>query len=320
VVYGDWPYADYPAYPYNWGYPDYIAAGVIATGLAFGGAYALGRWASGRYWGGGGYWGGSRINWAGGGVNVNRGAHLEHWRHDPAHRAGARYNNANLQQKFGGANRGGAGIRAGAGIGAGAAVGAGIAARHGAGTGARRANVADRARHGGGNRQAVRRAAGAGTVGAGNRAASRAGNFRSAAGVRHGGGARFAGGGGHRAAALRGGGGFRGGGGGFRGRGGGFRGGGGRGGGRRSDIILKHDVVLLGRLDNGLGYYRFAYNGSEKAYVGVIAQEVRTVRPDAVTIGRDGYLRVSYERLGLPFQSYNDWAASGARLPRPVVH
>src|SRR4029453_6742720 len=94
-------------------------------------------------------------------------------------------------------------------------------------------------------------------------------------------------------------------------------GGGGRGGGRRSDIELKHDVVLLGRLDNGLGYYRFAYNGSEKAYVGVIAQEVRTVRPDAVPVGRDGYLRVSYERLGLPFRSYDAWAASGGRLPKP---
>jgi hypothetical protein len=74
--------------------------------------------------------------------------------------------------------------------------------------------------------------------------------------------------------------------------------------------------VLLGRLDNGLGYYRFAYNGSNKAYVGVIAQEVRAVRPDAVTVGRDGYLRVSYERLGLPFQSYVDWHASGSRLPK----
>ncbi len=75
--------------------------------------------------------------------------------------------------------------------------------------------------------------------------------------------------------------------------------------------------MLLGRLDNGLGYYRFAYNGSEKAYVGVMAQEVRAVRPDAVTVGRDGYLRVSYERLGLPFRSYDNWAASGGRLPKP---
>ena len=78
--------------------------------------------------------------------------------------------------------------------------------------------------------------------------------------------------------------------------------------------------MLLGRLDNGLGYYRFAYNGSEKAYVGVIAQEVRAVRPDAASVGRDGYLRVSYERLGLPFRSYDDWAASGGRLPKPADH
>ena len=139
VVYGDWPYADYPAYPYDWGYPGYIAAGVIATGLAFGGAYALGRWASGRYWGSGGYWGGSRINWAGGAINVNRGAHVEHWRHNPAHRQGARYNNANLQQRFGNANRG-----ARVGIGAGAGAAAGAAAQR-LGTGANRANVADRA-------------------------------------------------------------------------------------------------------------------------------------------------------------------------------
>jgi hypothetical protein len=103
------------------------------------------------------------------------------------------------------------------------------------------------------------------------------------------------------------------------GGGGGFRGGGGGrgGGGRRSDIRLKHDVVLLGRLDNGLGFYRFAYNGSDKTYVGVIAQEVRAVQPDAVVRGRDGYLRVSYERLGLRFQSYDDWAASGGRMPKP---
>ena len=87
---------------------------------------------------------------------------------------------------------------------------------------------------------------------------------------------------------------------------------------RRSDIALKHDIVLLGHLNNGLGYYRFAYNGSNKAYVGVIAQEVRAVRPDAVAVGRDGYLRVSYERLGLPFLSYDAWAASGHLLPKPA--
>jgi hypothetical protein len=52
-----------------------------------------------------------------------------------------------------------------------------------------------------------------------------------------------------------------------------------------------HDVVLLGYLENGLGYYRFSHLGNDKAYVGVIAQEVQAVMPDAVTRGGDGYLR-----------------------------
>ena len=107
------------------------------------------------------------------------------------------------------------------------------------------------------------------------------------------------------------------------GRGGGGFGGGGRGGGgRRSDMRLKHDIVLLGRLDDGLGYYRFVYNGGHTAYVGVMAQEVRTVMPDAVTRGPDGYMRVSYDLLGLPFETYDQWVASGAHLPsaKPAAH
>jgi hypothetical protein len=102
-----------------------------------------------------------------------------------------------------------------------------------------------------------------------------------------------------------------GGGGGFRGGG---RGGGGRGG-RRSDIRLKHDVILLGHLDNGLGFYRFSYNGSDKAYVGVIAQEVQQVVPQAVIRGTDGYLRVNYDALGVKFESYRQWLGSGAKIP-----
>jgi hypothetical protein len=117
-----------------------------------------------------------------------------------------------------------------------------------------------------------------------------------------------------------GGGGFRGGGGGgFRGGGGGgFRGGGGRGGGgggRRSDITLKHDVILLGHLSNGLGFYRFSYVGNDRAYVGVIAQEVQATMPKAVVRDKEGYLRVLYERLGIRFQTYEQWIASGARIP-----
>ena len=102
-------------------------------------------------------------------------------------------------------------------------------------------------------------------------------------------------------------------GGGFHGGRGGFHGG--RGGGRRSDSRLKHEVILLGHLNNGLGFYRFVYNGGEKAYVGVIAQEVQRVIPQAVVRSRDGYLRVFYDKVGLKFQTYDQWIASGAQVP-----
>jgi regulation of enolase protein 1 (concanavalin A-like superfamily) len=79
--------------------------------------------------------------------------------------------------------------------------------------------------------------------------------------------------------------------------------------------MLKHDIALLGYLDNALGFYRFSYYGSNKAYVGVIAQEVQTVKPEAVIRGRDGYLIVLYDQLGLRLQTYEHWIASGAQMP-----
>jgi hypothetical protein len=35
-----------------------------------------------------------------------------------------------------------------------------------------------------------------------------------------------------------------------------------------------------------------------------------------VTRGRDGYLRVDYEKLGVKFQTYQHWIAEGSRLPQ----
>ena len=97
AVYGAWPYAEYP--PYYFGYPSYIGAGVIATGLAFGTAWAIGRW--GNYWGGGFNWGNRNVY-----VNhFNRTTNIgNNWQHNPAHRQGVRYNNVNVQQRFGNNN------------------------------------------------------------------------------------------------------------------------------------------------------------------------------------------------------------------------
>jgi hypothetical protein len=320
AVYGTWPYADYQ--PYYFGYPSYIGAGVIAAGLAFGAGWAIGRW--GNYWGGGCNWGNRNLY-----VNhYNRTTNIgNNWQHNSAHRQGVRYNNANVQQRFGNNN-----------LKAGASNRMDFRGRDGqqvvrpgqdrpGGDRGNRPSTADRAKGGGDRAKAANRgsnaARGGGSRGSGlNVSSGRAAAAQSARGrASMGGGApSFAGrGGGGAAFAGGGGGGFRGGGGGgFRGGGGGggFRGGG--GGGRRSDIALKHDIVLLGHLANGLGYYRFSYLGSSKPYVGVIAQEVQSLVPEAVTRGRDGYLRVYYEQLGLRLRSYTDWLAGGAKIPTPA--
>jgi hypothetical protein len=74
-----------------------------------------------------------------------------------------------------------------------------------------------------------------------------------------------------------------------------------------SDIRLKRDVRLVAVLPSGIRLYRFRYRWSDETYVGVIAQEVRKVRPDAVSQGVDGYLRVDYARLGLHLMPLREW-------------
>jgi hypothetical protein len=313
VVYGDWPYPDYP--PYYWPAPGYIAAGIVATGIAFGAGYALGRWAGGGYWGGG-------FNWGNNNININRNANInninrgggDRWQPRADRRQGAGNRGNRAQQRDFRGSRGQQVLKPGGG----------------------RGNL------GQGNRPSNRPSVGGGSnrpsVGGGrNRPSAGGGRNRPSAGTRPsrgahaanrpargGGGAHVSGGRGqHRGGgnAVRGRGG--GGGGGMRARGGGgggggFRGGGGRGGGRggrRSDIRLKHNIVLLGHLDNGLGFYRFSYNGSDKAYVGVVAQEVQKVAPTAVARGEDGYLKVYYDKLGLTFETYQRWIQSGAHVP-----
>jgi Chaperone of endosialidase len=76
-----------------------------------------------------------------------------------------------------------------------------------------------------------------------------------------------------------------------------------------SDIRLKRDIEAVSRLDNGIGLYRYRYLWSDQEYVGVMAQEVESVVPDAVTSGPDGYLRVNYDRLGLHLMTWDEYSA-----------
>ena len=85
-----------------------------------------------------------------------------------------------------------------------------------------------------------------------------------------------------------------------------------------SDLRLKQDIVPLARLDNGIGLYRFRYRGGDPTtYVGVMAQEVVEIAPSAVIRGRDGYLRVDYDRLGLEFMTWDEWMARQGTTSAP---
>jgi outer membrane immunogenic protein len=79
-----------------------------------------------------------------------------------------------------------------------------------------------------------------------------------------------------------------------------------------SDVRLKRDITLVGRLDNGLGLYRYRYLWSDTVYIGVMAQEVALIHPDAIIRdGLDDYLRVDYARLGLKLMALPAWEAVG---------
>jgi hypothetical protein len=84
---------------------------------------------------------------------------------------------------------------------------------------------------------------------------------------------------------------------------------------RISDARLKDDIMPLGRLENGIRLYRYRYKWSEQRFVGVMAQEVLNVVPEAVSLGADGYLRVDYEHLGLTLVTWDQWLQKATERP-----
>jgi hypothetical protein len=77
-----------------------------------------------------------------------------------------------------------------------------------------------------------------------------------------------------------------------------------------SDIRVKQDIEPLGDADSVLPLYSFKYLDDETEYVGVMAQDVLKVRPDAVITGEDGFYRVNYSKLGLRMVTRAEWDRS----------
>lgn len=66
-----------------------------------------------------------------------------------------------------------------------------------------------------------------------------------------------------------------------------------------SDIRLKTDIKLIRRRRDGVGIYRFRYKAGGPMQVGVMAQELKKVRPDLVIKRLDGFLAVDYSGVDL---------------------
>jgi Chaperone of endosialidase len=82
-----------------------------------------------------------------------------------------------------------------------------------------------------------------------------------------------------------------------------------------SDRRLKTGIRPVAALASGLGLYRFKYLWGDVEYVGVMAEEVLDVMPDAVVKGADGFLRVDYRMLGLEMETYAAWQSATATSP-----
>lgn len=64
-----------------------------------------------------------------------------------------------------------------------------------------------------------------------------------------------------------------------------------------SDRRLKRDVIQIGTHIIGVPIYAFRYLWDDEWHIGVMADEVVEVMPEAVSIGEDGYAMVDYAQL-----------------------
>ena len=88
----------------------------------------------------------------------------------------------------------------------------------------------------------------------------------------------------------------------------------------KSDQSVKKDVVRIGTHRLGFGIYCFSYLWSEDKYIGVLAQEVNQVRPDAVVVDPDRFLGVDYSAIGMKMALLTaQQSAAAVRRDRPLA-
>ena len=66
----------------------------------------------------------------------------------------------------------------------------------------------------------------------------------------------------------------------------------------RSDARCKANIKKLGKI-KGHNLYEFEYIGDDSKHIGVMAQEVKAINPDAVIVMPDGFYAVDYSKIGI---------------------
>lgn len=61
-----------------------------------------------------------------------------------------------------------------------------------------------------------------------------------------------------------------------------------------SDEDLKENITEVGKLYNGLPVYLYNYKGDHVPHIGLLAQQVAFINPDAVFVDENGYMKVNY--------------------------
>jgi hypothetical protein len=67
-----------------------------------------------------------------------------------------------------------------------------------------------------------------------------------------------------------------------------------------SDKRLKEDIKPVGKLKDGQTVYSYRFNGDPRTQIGLLAQEVERVHPEAVATHPSGYKMVDYARATAP--------------------
>ena len=65
---------------------------------------------------------------------------------------------------------------------------------------------------------------------------------------------------------------------------------------------LKDNIVKIGKSILGYNIYKFNYKGQAQRYIGVIAEEIQQLKPEAVRMLPNGYLGVNYNLLDVEFK------------------